>query len=59
MMWIFEWDIVTGDSAVLDVIYDDQQATSSTRRSRAATGPLAAVAAHARRDRGDGCRDLA
>ena len=21
MMWIFEWDIVTGDSAVLDVIY--------------------------------------
>lgn len=22
MMWIFEWDIVTGDSAVLDVIYD-------------------------------------
>lgn len=22
MMWIFEWDIVTGDSAVLDVIFD-------------------------------------
>ena len=22
MMWIFEWDIVTGDSAVLDSIYD-------------------------------------
>ncbi|MCD2443311.1 hypothetical protein LQ757_13595 [Agromyces sp. SYSU K20354] len=22
MMWIFEWDIVTGDSAVLDVIYE-------------------------------------
>nr|WP_246247476.1 hypothetical protein [Cellulomonas septica] len=22
MMWIFEWDILTGDSAVLDVIYD-------------------------------------
>lgn len=22
MMWIFEWDIVTGDSAVLSVIYD-------------------------------------
>jgi hypothetical protein len=21
MMWIFEWDIVTGDSAVLDSIY--------------------------------------
>ena len=21
MMWIFEWDILTGDSAVLDVIY--------------------------------------
>lgn len=22
MMWIFEWDILTGDSAVLDVVYD-------------------------------------
>ena len=22
MMWIFEWDILTGDSAVLDIIYD-------------------------------------
>ena len=22
MMWIFEWDILTGDSAVLDVIYE-------------------------------------
>ena len=21
MMWLFEWDILTGDSAVLDVIY--------------------------------------
>ncbi|MEJ3743920.1 hypothetical protein WEI85_11580 [Actinomycetes bacterium KLBMP 9797] len=47
MMWIFEWDIVTGDSAVLDSIYsvsrdrldeairDGDEAVELTRRMRA------------------------
>ena len=58
MMWIFEWDIVTGDSAVLDVIYEvsrdelDEAIAGGDRADRRGR-------AHARRDRGDGCRDLA
>ncbi|MEV0403177.1 hypothetical protein [Actinoallomurus sp. NPDC050550] len=54
MMWIFEWDIVTGDSAVLDSIYavsrdhldeairEGDEATATARRMRgllAATDP--------------------
>jgi hypothetical protein len=47
MMWIFEWDIVTGDSAVLDSIYavsrdhldaairEGEEATATARRMRA------------------------
>ena len=33
MMWIFEWDIVTGDCAVLDGIYAISRDSSSTGRS--------------------------
>lgn len=50
MMWIFEWDIVTGDSAVLDSIYsvsrdrldeairEGEEATGLARRMRALVG---------------------
>ena len=58
MMWIFEWDILTGDSAVLDVIYS----ISSDRVDEAiADGKQAAadVESDARRRVVDGCRDLA
>jgi hypothetical protein len=56
MMWIFEWDIVTGDSAVLDSVYavsrdhldeairEGDEATATARRMRdllAATDPAA------------------
>ena len=41
MMWIFEWDILTGDSAVLDVIYT----TVRDRFDEAVNGGEAAVAA--------------
>lgn len=43
MMWIFEWDILTGDSAVLDVIYT----ISRDRFDEAVAGGEAAVAASA------------
>lgn len=47
MMWIFEWDILTGDSAVLDVIY----AVSRDRLDEAIDGGTQAVeAATAMRD---------
>ncbi len=39
MMWIFEWDILTGDSAVLDVIY----AVSRDRLDEAIEGGARAV----------------
>ena len=51
MMWIFEWDIVTGDSAVLDVIYDvsrdelDEAIAGGERASAAVERMRAAVAA--------------
>src|SRR5262249_28709927 len=50
MMWIFEWDIVTGDSAVLDSVYavsrdrldeairSGDQATALARRMRTLVG---------------------
>ncbi|HWK78026.1 hypothetical protein [Microbacterium sp.] len=41
MMWIFEWDILTGDSAVLDVIYT----ISRDRLDEALAGGADAVAA--------------
>ncbi|MET0974426.1 MAG: hypothetical protein ABWX82_01995 [Leifsonia sp.] len=47
MMWIFEWDILTGDSAVLDVIYH----VSKPQLEEAIAGGAAAVAtAEAMRD---------
>lgn len=47
MMWIFEWDIVTGDSAVLGTIYD----TSRDQLDRAiAEGPQAVAVAQQMRD---------
>jgi hypothetical protein len=48
MMWIFEWDILTGDSAVLDVVY----AVSHDRLGEAVEEGRAAVAdAERMRDR--------
>lgn len=41
MMWIFEWDILTGDSAVLDVIYE----VSRDRLDEAIEGGDTAIAA--------------
>jgi hypothetical protein len=47
MMWIFEWDIVTGDSAVLGTVYD----TSRGELDRAiAEGPEAVAIAERMRD---------
>lgn len=49
MMWIFEWDILTGDSAVLDVIYSiarddlDEAIAGGTRAVDAATQMQALV----------------
>ena len=59
MMWIFEWDILTGDSAVLDVIYAIVRRPASTRRSPAARPP--STTAERMRDpgRGDRCPHLA
>jgi len=51
MMWIFEWDILTGDSAVLDVIYDvsrdelDEAIAGGDRASAAVERMHEAVAA--------------
>ncbi|MGX5697245.1 hypothetical protein ACWKWP_13685 [Agromyces soli] len=51
MMWIFEWDIVTGDSAVLDVIYDvsrdelDEAIAGGDRASAAVARMHEAIAA--------------
>ena len=45
MMWIFEWDIVTGDSAALDSIYavsrDDLDSAVADGRARDAASPRA------------------
>ena len=59
MMWIFEWDILTGDSAVLDVIYAISRATGVDEAI--AGGEQAVAAVERMRDlvAGDGCRDLA
>ena len=48
MMWIFEWDILTGDSAVLDVIYEvsrDQidEAIAGGERAAAAVDEMQAL----------------
>ena len=48
MMWIFEWDILTGDSAVLDVIYEvsrDQidEAIAGGERAAAAIDQMQAL----------------
>ena len=52
MMWIFEWDIVTGDSAALDSIYavsrdrlDEADRRRATRRSPPPSGCATLVAA--------------
>ena len=48
MMWIFEWDIVTGDSAALDSIYAVSRRPARRRRSPRATGRSAVAERHAR-----------
>ena len=57
MMWLFEWDILTGDSAVLDVIYqisrDDLDEAIARRSARGGRGRADAGAG-----RGDGCGEL-
>ncbi|MDW4574476.1 hypothetical protein R8Z57_16990 [Microbacterium sp. M3] len=45
MMWIFEWDILTGDSAVLDVLYAIVRDSSSDGVDAAIAGGEDAVAA--------------
>jgi hypothetical protein len=51
MMWIFEWDILTGDSAVLDVIYAiSRDATSGDIEAAIAGGEQAVADAEAMRD---------
>ncbi len=58
MMWIFEWDILTGDSAVLDVLYS----ISQDRVDEAIADGKQAVGGcrgHARCRLVDGCRDVA
>ena len=37
MMWIFEWDILTGDSAVLDIIYSVSRDELEPRDRRGCT----------------------
>jgi hypothetical protein len=53
MMWIFEWDILTGDSAVLDVIYS----ISRDRLDEALAGGTDAVAAVERMQEGIAATD--
>lgn len=49
MMWLFEWDIVTGDSAVLDVIYEisrddlERAVTEGDRAQYVAAEMIAAI----------------
>jgi hypothetical protein len=51
MMWIFEWDILTGDSAVLDVLYAiSRDATGGDIEAAIAGGDAAIAAAEAMRD---------
>ncbi|WP_314507926.1 hypothetical protein [uncultured Microbacterium sp.] len=51
MMWIFEWDILTGDSAVLDVIYTiSRDATGGDIERAIAGGTQAQADAEAMRD---------
>jgi hypothetical protein len=51
MMWIFEWDILTGDSAVLDVIYAISRDATGGDIERAIAGGTQALAdAEAMRD---------
>ena len=62
MMWIFEWDILTGDSAVLDVIYAiSRDATGGDIEQAIAGGEQALADVERMRELvdGDGCRDLA
>jgi hypothetical protein len=51
MMWIFEWDILTGDSAVLDVIYSiSRDATGGDIDAAIAGGERAVADAERMRD---------
>ena len=51
MMWIFEWDILTGDSAVLDVIYSiSRDATGGQIESAIAGGTQAVADVESMRD---------
>ena len=51
MMWIFEWDILTGDSAVLDVIYAiSRDATGGDIEAAIAGGEQAVADAEEMRD---------
>lgn len=51
MMWIFEWDILTGDSAVLDVLYAiSRDATGGDIESVIAGGETAVETVQAMRD---------
>lgn len=51
MMWIFEWDILTGDSAVLDVLYAiSRDATGGDIESVIAGGEAAVQTVEAMRD---------
>ncbi len=55
MMWIFEWDIVTGDSAVLDVIYAiSRDATGGDIEKAIVGGEQAVTDAEKMRDLIDG-----
>lgn len=51
MMWIFEWDILTGDSAVLDVLYSiSRDASGGDIEAAIAGGEKAAADVDAMRD---------